>query len=419
MLETARHPAGEPALRLDRRIDHLRRRRGPERAADGPGPDPALQPQPVRGGGAGHGRRPAAGLAEAGGPAARPGTWSLRPQPGRGGGLRPPAGGRPVRRPHPHRPHPRPRGVAMDLDQAKQTYIIEVPGTPGRHGGGPARASRRGRPLRGHQRHVPGGAHHQRLRRPVRPGRIVRFAHTVESVMDRVRSQAAAAHPRPGRASSWSATTIWALVGETQEGAEEDRRAGRPASGSWPGWRRYLGGGAGPGRRRQSAVDRSRGAAPRPRKGPAANAGTSPSASAGTCSGTAWTPLLRPLPGHPGRDRPPGPPARPVPVREAFDPEACYLGLEMDLDTEADRRTLEDVFEFVRDDSQIRLIPPHAKVEDYIQLIRELPEEDRFLGEILVAGGCLTDARAGGGPPIQKEEARSRAPSRGACWAPS
>jgi two-component system chemotaxis sensor kinase CheA len=46
--------------------------------------------------------------------------------------------------------------------------------------------------------------------------------------------------------------------------------------------------------------------------------------------------------------------------------------------------------QFVRNDSQIRIIPPHAKVDDYIRLIRELPEEDRFLGEIMVAGGCLT-----------------------------
>ena len=79
-----------------------------------------------------------------------------------------------------------------------------------------------------------------------------------------------------------------------------------------------------------------------------------------------------------------------LPEREAFDPEECRLGLEIELDTKAERAAIEDVFEFVRDGSEIRLIPPNAKVEDYLQLIRELPEEDRFLGEILVAGGCLT-----------------------------
>lgn len=95
---------------------------------------------------------------------------------------------------------------------------------------------------------------------------------------------------------------------------------------------------------------------------------------------------------------------RSLPEREAFDPETCYLGLEIELDTRADRTTIEDVFEFVRDDSQIRLIPPHAQVEDYIQLIRELPEEDRFLGEILVSGGCLTLHELEDALKIQKQE---------------
>jgi two-component system, chemotaxis family, sensor kinase CheA len=79
-----------------------------------------------------------------------------------------------------------------------------------------------------------------------------------------------------------------------------------------------------------------------------------------------------------------------LPAGEAFDPESCYLGYELDLDTEADRQTLEDTFEFVREDSQIRIIPPHSKIDEYVQLIRDLPEEDRQLGEILVAGGSLT-----------------------------
>ena len=79
-----------------------------------------------------------------------------------------------------------------------------------------------------------------------------------------------------------------------------------------------------------------------------------------------------------------------LPAGDDFDPELCYLGLEMDLDTQADRATLEGVFEFVQDDSQVRLIPPHALVEDYIKLIRDLPEEEHYLGELLVAGGCIT-----------------------------
>jgi two-component system chemotaxis sensor kinase CheA len=94
-----------------------------------------------------------------------------------------------------------------------------------------------------------------------------------------------------------------------------------------------------------------------------------------------------------------------LPEREAFDPEECRLGLEIELDTAADRTTIEDVFEFVREGSQIRLIPPHSQVDAYIQLIQELPEEDRFLGEILVAGGCLTLHELEDALKLQKTEA--------------
>jgi two-component system chemotaxis sensor kinase CheA len=33
------------------------------------------------------------------------------------------------------------------------------------------------------------------------------------------------------------------------------------------------------------------------------------------------------------------------------------------------------VFEFVRDDAQIRILPPHARVEEYVALIGALPED--------------------------------------------
>ncbi len=93
-----------------------------------------------------------------------------------------------------------------------------------------------------------------------------------------------------------------------------------------------------------------------------------------------------------------------LPAGASYDPELCYLGLEMDLDTPADRATLEDVFEFVRDDSQIRLIPPNAKVEEYIRLIQELPEGEQYLGEILVAGGCITPRDLEQALAVQKTE---------------
>ena len=79
-----------------------------------------------------------------------------------------------------------------------------------------------------------------------------------------------------------------------------------------------------------------------------------------------------------------------LPSPEDFDPEACYLGFEIDLRSAAARQEIEAVFEFVQDDAQIRILPPHSRVEDYIALIAQLPEDPVRLGEILVAGGALT-----------------------------
>ena len=103
-----------------------------------------------------------------------------------------------------------------------------------------------------------------------------------------------------------------------------------------------------------------------------------------------------------------------LPQREAYEPEDCHLGLEIELETQASRDTLEDVFEFVREDSLIRLVPPNALVDDYIQLIRALPEEEQFLGELLVAGGCLTAHELREALALQKQETREEgaAPAR-------
>ena len=84
-----------------------------------------------------------------------------------------------------------------------------------------------------------------------------------------------------------------------------------------------------------------------------------------------------------------------LPQPEDYDPEACYLGFEIDLRSAASRQEIESVFEYVRDDAQIRILPPHAKVEDYISLIGELPEDSARLGEILIAGGALTRRELG------------------------
>ena len=79
-----------------------------------------------------------------------------------------------------------------------------------------------------------------------------------------------------------------------------------------------------------------------------------------------------------------------LPELDNYDPEACYLGFEINLDSNADRMTIEGAFEFVREDAQIHILPPQAKIAEYIELIENLPEPPQMLGQILLQGGALT-----------------------------
>lgn len=79
-----------------------------------------------------------------------------------------------------------------------------------------------------------------------------------------------------------------------------------------------------------------------------------------------------------------------MPDAEVMDPEDCYLGFEIEFETQADKATIEGVFEFVLDECQLRILPPASRIEDYVALIRALPEEPVRLGEILACCGCVT-----------------------------
>ncbi|QDQ27833.1 chemotaxis protein CheA [Chitinimonas arctica] len=81
-----------------------------------------------------------------------------------------------------------------------------------------------------------------------------------------------------------------------------------------------------------------------------------------------------------------------LPEPEQMDPESCYLGFEIEFHAgpNVDKLTIENVFEFIRDDSTVRILPPHAHIAEFIRLIKESPEGMSRLGEILVRGGALT-----------------------------
>lgn len=79
-----------------------------------------------------------------------------------------------------------------------------------------------------------------------------------------------------------------------------------------------------------------------------------------------------------------------IPPLSELDPESCYLGFEINFRSTADKTAIEGAFEFVRDGSEIRVLPPHSKVTEYLQLIGGMSDEAQLLGEILIRCGTLT-----------------------------
>ncbi|MGC9183859.1 MAG: chemotaxis protein CheA [Thiomonas sp.] len=79
-----------------------------------------------------------------------------------------------------------------------------------------------------------------------------------------------------------------------------------------------------------------------------------------------------------------------LPALDMMDAETSYLGFEINFKSAASKEEIEAVFEFVRDDSTIRILPAHSRIADYVQLIRSMPEDDLRLGDILVQVGTLT-----------------------------
>jgi two-component system chemotaxis sensor kinase CheA len=79
-----------------------------------------------------------------------------------------------------------------------------------------------------------------------------------------------------------------------------------------------------------------------------------------------------------------------LPDAQQMDPELCYLGFEIAFQTKVDKAAIERVFEFVREDSHLLILPPHSLISEYIQLISQQQGELTRLGDMLVRCGTLT-----------------------------
>jgi len=101
-----------------------------------------------------------------------------------------------------------------------------------------------------------------------------------------------------------------------------------------------------------------------------------------------------------------------IPSAEEMDPESCYLGFEISFRSEASKTDIDNVFNFVRSDCDIHILPPHSKVSEYQKLIQDLPEEEMRLGELLVNCGTLTPDELQRVLQIQSENNSEEQPSR-------
>lgn len=91
-----------------------------------------------------------------------------------------------------------------------------------------------------------------------------------------------------------------------------------------------------------------------------------------------------------------------IPAAAEMDPESCYIGFEIQLQTRSSKADIERVFDFVRDECDLHILPPNSKLSEYIKRIEELPEDSMRLGEILVRCGALTQAEIDQGLLNQK-----------------
>lgn len=98
-----------------------------------------------------------------------------------------------------------------------------------------------------------------------------------------------------------------------------------------------------------------------------------------------------------------------LPELSEFDPEQLYLGFEISFQSNVSQIEIENAFMFVRDESDIRIIPPRSDIQAYISLIKALPENTQRLGEILVRSHVITQQDLDQALSTQKQQAKAQA----------
>lgn len=81
--------------------------------------------------------------------------------------------------------------------------------------------------------------------------------------------------------------------------------------------------------------------------------------------------------------------AETVPPLLNLNPESCYLGFVMELETAAGREDIEGAFSFAADDCELDVIAPETQNQKLARAIEEMPETPR-LGDMLVKVGAVS-----------------------------
>ncbi|MBD9360986.1 chemotaxis protein CheA [Methylomonas fluvii] len=80
-----------------------------------------------------------------------------------------------------------------------------------------------------------------------------------------------------------------------------------------------------------------------------------------------------------------------MPAGDDMDPESCYLHFKIAFQSDANKQTIEAVFDFASDDCDIKILPPNSKLEEYVNLLNAQDDNHvNRLGDMLVQVGALT-----------------------------
>jgi two-component system, chemotaxis family, sensor kinase CheA len=79
-----------------------------------------------------------------------------------------------------------------------------------------------------------------------------------------------------------------------------------------------------------------------------------------------------------------------MPAADTFDPETCHLGFDILLQTHCTKADLTAVFDFVKDDCELRITAPDSEIARWITVLEGMPAHGKKIGEMLVACGAVT-----------------------------